>query len=262
MSALNDLIRIKSKRQEDDLLKILDEMSAYEKLSADESFKDLKKSEITRKKCPLLAGYADGEIYETMLAEIAANIYLQIEGQIPDVIQAAAEYTPKKQRQLEILRKSIVQVEYRDLTEYHHEYMKEKLIAVFTKKYQYMALAMLIVKNQNYCIYHGTYQVQESDQISKSLYAPTTYRGEKGIFTMESYSILGNNGYPFATYRNRETLYSIMIGPEKELYLIKEDKTYVTYPIPPEEQNVLNTAKKDPNLFAGQVIRIIESVIE
>ena len=79
---------------------------------------------------------------------------------------------------------------------------------------------------------------------------------------MESYSILGNNGYPFATYRNRETLYSVMIGPEKELYLIKEDKTYVTYPIPPEEQNVLNTAKKDPNLFAGQVIRIIESVIE
>lgn len=52
MGVLDDLIKIKSVKQEDDLLKLLDEISIYEKLSANEAFKDLKTSKITREKMP------------------------------------------------------------------------------------------------------------------------------------------------------------------------------------------------------------------
>ena len=63
MSILDDLIRVKTNQQDDDLLKMLDEIPVYEKLSVDEKLMDLKNSEVTRKKCPLLAGFADGKLY-------------------------------------------------------------------------------------------------------------------------------------------------------------------------------------------------------
>ena len=48
MSILDDLIRVKTNQQDDDLLKMLDEIPVYEKLSVDEKLKDLKNSEICR----------------------------------------------------------------------------------------------------------------------------------------------------------------------------------------------------------------------
>lgn len=261
-SILDDLIRIKSSKQEDDLLKLLDEIPVYEKLSADEKLKDLRHSEITRKKCPMLAGFIDGNMYERTLADLAANVYLQIEGAIPAILQTVAIKTLKQQKQMEVLQSGIAQVEYRELTEYDHEEMKDMVAAVFTKKQQDVTIAVVIVRAPNgYTMYHGTYSTGKAGGEAKSIYVPLAVKGEHGILTMESYSVLGNNGYTFAIYRNSQSVYDVMIGPSNELYLMQGGNAVITYPIPWEEVNALHMAKKDPQAFAELVTSIIESVV-
>lgn len=261
MSVLDDLIKIKANMQEDDLIKLLDEIPVYDKLSVDEQLKDLKKSTITRTKCPLLAGFADGKLYETILADLAANVYLQIEGNIPEVLTTAAEKTLRQQKQMEILHDSIARVEYRELTEYDHNLMKDYLAAVFTKQDQNIVTAVLIVKElRNYIMYHGTYIVEEYDKFVINSYIPLTTKGERGIFTMYSYSVLGNNGYRFGSYLTSNKSYDVMIGPDGVLYLLNGELV-TSHSITSEEHNNLNMAKRDPQKFAETVTAIIESVV-
>lgn len=261
MSVLDDLIKIKGSAQEDDLLKLLDEIPVYEKLSVNEGFRDLTRSEIARSKCPLLAAFADGRLYETVLADLAANVYLQIEGDIPAVLRAAAEKTLRQQKQIGILQQSIVHVEYHDLMEYDHEKMEGSLAAVFTNKCQNGTTAVLIVRDAaGYKMYHGSYAPKESGSVANGIRTPLAIHGKNGAFTMNSYSVLGNNGYRFGTYVDEGASYDVMIGPDGMLYLLK-GSTWVRYGISAEERNFLNMSKKDPWEFARTVTSIIESAV-
>ena len=262
MSILNDLIKVKSSQQEDDLLKLFDEIPVYEKLSVDEKLRDLRTSEATRAKCPLLAGFADGNLYETILADLAANVYLQIEGTIPGVLLVAGKKTEKQLKQMAVLQTGIARVSYFELETYDHETMKDNLAAVFTRKGQNMVIACLIVKaTHGYSMYHGEYSMNEEEAPASSVSAPVVVRGEHGMFTMHSYSVLGNNGYRFGTYQGIDIIYDVMIGPDRELYLMDGDIVAAVYPIPYEESNSLNMAKKDPDEFAKLVTSIVESVV-
>lgn len=261
MNVLDDLIRIKTNKQDDDLLKILDEVPVYEKLSVDEKLKDLAHSEITRKKCPLLAGFADGKLYETVLADLAANVYLQIEGNIPLVLQTSGELTMKKQKQFEILQSGIARVSYRDLMEYDHESMRMFVTAVFIKKCNGANIAAIVIKNSDgYIMFHGTYIDDEKGKNINNVFEPIVIKGKKGVFTMDTYSVLGNNAYPFAHYAGNTMTYDVMIGPEGVLYLMA-NKFVVPYEIPWQDRNVLNMAKKEPVEFAKELTAIIESVV-
>ena len=261
MNVLDDLIKIKKNTQNNDLIKLLDEVAAYDKLSADKTLKDLKNSEITRKKCPLLAGFVDGKFYETILAELAANVYLQIEGQIPVILETATERSLKQQKQIEILQTGIARVEYHELTDYNHETMSPFLAAVFTSHTDNAVTAAIIVKQDNkYKMYHGTYTVIEEEKVSEVIAKQITVNGDHGNFIMNSYSILGNNGYRFGYYTDNQTIYDIMISPDNVLYLINgEDIT--TRAINNEEKNILNEAKTTPETFASVVTSLIESVV-
>lgn len=262
MNVLDDLIRIKTNKQDDDLLKMLDELPVYEKLSVDEKLGDLKHSEITRKKCPLLAGFVDGKVYETVLADLAANVYLQIEGNIPLILQSAAELTAKKQKQLEILRTGIARVEYRDLLQYDHLTMKPFLTAVFLKKHNGVNIVAIIVRRQGgYVMYHGTYVTDEKGKDTQDAFTPIMVKGKNGVLTMASYSMLGNNGYPFAQYVTGNIRYNVMIGPDSEMYLMN-DAVINVFEIPMEDKNTLNIAKKEPMSFAKEVTAIIEKVVK
>lgn len=266
MSVLDDLIKIKTISQKDDLLKMIDEVSIYEKLSVDDKLKDLKSSEITRTKCPMLAAFIDGELYETVLADLVSNIYLQIEGNIPDVLRDASEKTLKQQKQIEILQKSIVHVEYHTLIEYDHVHMEDHVVAVFTKQSQTFTIAVIVVRETNgYKMFHGTYEHLHSDESVITGPKPVIVHGKYGIFTMTTYSVLGNNGYRFGFYSviQSETpiIYDVMIGPDNILYLMSKDRVAMTHTIEWQEHNKLNAAKKNANDFAAEIVSIIESVM-
>lgn len=261
MNVLDDLIRIKANKQDDDLLKLLDEVPVYEKLAVDEKLKDLKNSEITRRKCPLLAAFVDGHMYETVLADLAANVYLQIEGEIPLVLQTASELSMKKQKQLEILQKGIAAVSYRDLMDYDHSTMKAFLTAVFVKKHNNANIAALIVKQTDgYTMFHGTYIADEKGKSADCIYTPLAIKGKKGILAMDSYSVLGNNGYPFAHYSRDAVRYDVMIGPDGILYLMN-GLLVNSYELHYADRNALNMAKKDPAGFAKELVSVIERVV-
>lgn len=261
MNILDNLIRIKNCKQEDDLLKILDEIPVYEKLSVDENLKDLTKSEITRMKCPLLAGFVDGNLYETLLADLAANVYLEIEGAIPPVLMPVLDQSKKRKKQMEVLQSGIVHVSYRELLTYDHEEMKDQVSAVFTKPNENgTTMAIIIKKADEYVMFHGTYAVNETNNEIYYNPEPQILKTEQGVFSMDSYSVLGNNGYPFGRYTNKGTSYSVMIGPDSVLYLLNGSETK-EYQISGEEKNHLNIVKKDPKKFAEAVTEIVERVV-
>lgn len=263
MSILDDLIRAKTNQQDDDLLKMLDEIPVYEKLSVDEKLKDLKNSEITRAKCPLLAGFADGNLYETVLADLVSNVYIQVEGHAPAVLETAAEKTLKQQRQFEILQKGVARVEYLGLEHYDHETMHDTVAAVFTKPHDTIVMAVIIVKTPDgYIMYHGTYtnDDKEKETVEKSAYDPIVIKGKHGIFTMDTYSVLGNNGYRFGHYAMEHITYDVMIGPDGLLYLLAGELPAI-HEMPWNDRNSLHMAKKDPKEFATVITGIIESVV-
>ena len=262
MSILNDLIKVKTSTQEDDLLKMLDEMSVYEKLSVNEEFKDMKSSEVVRKRCPMLAAFVDGGPYETVLADLVANIYLQIEGYVPEVLHSTIERTPKQQKQFEILQKGIARISYWELANYNHETMSDCVAAVFTKKDGKLVTAVVIVRSSfGYEMYHGTYTTDEQMETAMSKLKPVVVKNDKGSFVMNTYSILGNNGYRFGTYTNPRVSYDVMVGPYGELFLMSGNQIAVRCFIPHKEQNRLNMEKNDPKGFAWTLLSYIESVV-
>ena len=265
MSVLDDLIQIKKMSQKDDLIKILEEVDTYEKLSADKSLRDLSTSEITRKKCPLLASMADGNAYERILGDLAANVYLQVEEQIPEVLRHGEEMKEKQKRQLDVLQSSVVDVEYRDLSLYVHASMKDQVVAVFTFKYPHApsAVAVIIVKTDSgYSMYHGTYEtdVKESDVKSEAL-SPVQIKGRKGVLTLYTYSMLGNNAYPFARYTDEKGIYQVMLSLDGILYLIKDGAVSFEHVLTLEEKNELAAAKETKTIFSEAVLGLIENVV-
>lgn len=261
MGALDDLIKIKKTKSDDDLIKLLDEISVYEKLSVDKRFRDLKQSEVARKRCPLLAGFADGKLYETILADLASNVFLQIEGNIPDVLLIAMEQSEKRRRQMDILKTGITRVIYEELTEYDHESMAKLVVAVFTKQYEGASLAVIITKAATgYVMYHGSYVTDEQDQTADVPCPPVAAKGSRGLFTMRTYSILGNNGYWFGKYRTDGHTYEVMIGPDGVLYM-REQGRVLAFELHPEELNSMRLAKGDPDQFAVAVTEIIERTV-
>lgn len=260
MDILGDLIKIKQNVKSNDLITMLDELSIYEKLSVNEKFRDLKSSEIARSKCPMLARFVDDQPYELILGELIANVYLHIEGEIPDLLRTIVERTPKQRKQFEILQKGIAHVCYKMLTEYDHETMADYVEAVFTNRKKGSTTVAIIVKNANmYEMYHGIIVANNVSHTSITGIEPIMARGKRGIFVMNTYSMLGNNGYPFGKYSNSENSYEIMIGPDGQLFFLQDGQIAMERTIPKQKQNSLNMAKTDVNNFAKEVVSLIES---
>lgn len=263
MNVLDSLIKVKKTKQSDDLLKILDEVQIYEKLSLDEKLKDLKTSTVTRAKCPLLAGFADGNFYETLLVDLAANIYLQIEERIPAVLTSPKEETGsleksvREKRQKEILKEGIAEVNYTDLLEYDPERMEHNLAAVFTKQNGSYTTAVIVTRTPTgYTMYHGIYNMDQAKTASSIVLEPIIVKTGGTALVLNSYSMLGNNGYPFAKYEDGFTTYDVMIGPDQTLYLIN-GQDIDSEPISTDDANQLSAAKMDPENFAKTLLSII-----
>lgn len=261
MGALDDLIKIKTSKQDDDLIKVIEEISIYEKLSVDKKLRDLKTSEVTRKKCPLLAGFMDGNLYEMVLMDLMANVYLQIEGSVPEVLNGITEQSEKKQKQISILQAGITRVTYRDLTEYDHESMAKLVSAVFVNRVGTAATAVIITKSASgFVMYHGAYTTSADEQPIGMAYEPIAVTGTRGSFTLFSYSVLGNNGYRFGKYQSADASYDVMLSPEGMLYLIDGTRT-LPFALEWAARGELVREKGDPKSFAAEMVKIIEGLV-
>ena len=135
MSSIETLIRIKKQAQTDDLVRLLDEVADYEKLSKAEAFRDLRTSEVAKKKLPLLAGAYAGEEYSLALLTLAGHVVSHLEGAVPRVLTEPMENLTSRQIvRMELMQKQIIQVTYDSLNTYVHDEEKEHVVAVYTSR--------------------------------------------------------------------------------------------------------------------------------
>lgn len=266
MSAIETLIKIKKSAKSDDLITLLDEVIAYEKLSKSEAFRDLSVSETAQKKLPLLAGAYKGDLYSLSLILLARNIIRHLENEVPEVLAIPIDrLAPKMQKRLELVQDNVIKVQYDDLTEYHQETMAEQVVAVFTENLgQRKAILIVVRDNEKYDIYQG-YYVDDNKTIH-NMQKAVPYEREKtsvasGIsyhLSILTYSLQGNNAYPFAELGYGETQYTVMM-PDYTRIWIDEKETGIRREITlsMEERNALNLAKTEIEHFVNRLLEII-----
>lgn len=267
MSSIETLIRIKKQAQTDDLVRLLDEVADYEKLSKAKAFRDLRTSEVAKKKLPLLAGAYAGEEYSLALLTLAGHVVSHLEGAVPRVLTEPMENLTSRQIiRMELMQKQIIQVTYDSLNTYVHDEEKEHVVAVYTSRRDGGQMAALIVvrEGNRYRIYQGYYTEGKEEKAVSELPKQEPYVGEQGDcrVAVNTYSVQGNNGYPFGTVRIKDRLYSIMQPSFDCLWLISESGETTEIRLSMEERNSLNMGKAQVETFADALASIIEHAKE
>lgn len=269
MSALDALIQVKKQADTEDLILLLDEIAAYEKLSKAAAFRDLKTSEVARKKLPLLTKAYAGDLYCLCMMEMARNILTHLnQNEVPKVVTEPFEnLTERTQKRIEMMESSIITVHYRSLYEYRDKEEKDRVVAVFTENVpetDQIAALIIVRSGREYTIYQGYYQKKKKEEkITRLEPTPFIKKEDDLSLSILTYSVQGNNAYPFATLKTPSETYSVMFASYDNMWLTPESgrnrlETFLTR----EERNYMGMAKTDITLFSDFVMKIARQMIE
>lgn len=258
MSAIDMLIKMKKQAKTDDLIVLMDEIIAYEKLSKIEAFRDLETSTAAAKKLPLLSAAHKGDIYCASMLEMARNIIIHMTGTAPPITNIPQkELTVREERMKDVMEQSIIQVKYRTLEEYRHATMEESVVAVFSEDREGKNSILIVVRDGIcYDIYQGHYW--EGNGISAcSPMKPFVYKKDGYILAIETYSTLGNNAYPFATITTPDICYSVMFPVHDIIWLTPREGEQAVVKLSQEQITRLNMVKNDIHKFTECLVDII-----
>ena len=260
MGALESLIQIKRMAKSDDVVQLLDEVATYEKLAKVEAFRDLKTSEAARKKLPILAKAYDSDLYAVMLSDIASNILRHLEDEVPAVLEGLELVMNEKDvKRLEMMRSAIAQVTYRHVREYDHETMKGDIVAVFESSVELTNKVIILVKtNGKYTVYQGSYSEEEKKKAERKKAEPYVMERDGTRLSVMTYSIMGNNAYPFAVYEGEGGAFDVKMPDEGTISLASKtsNEARVHY-MTKDEKNELTMAKSSVDKFANTLLEII-----
>lgn len=261
MSALDTLIKVKKQLRNDDLIRILDEVTIYEKLSKSKALRDIKTASATRKKCPLLAAAYDGDLYALALTIVAGHIIAHLEQTIlPIFIEAQLGLSPRERHRLEIMQNQIIPVTYASLMEYDHKTMESNVLAVYATEQETETSIVIIVRNKNeYVFYQGYFDKKEDLEVSDTN-QPYVETREHGSLCIAQYSIQGNNAFPFATYQRGSKTYSVMLPNHETLWVFEDIEHPQEVHLSLGERNQLGFAKQHVETFASAILDILERV--
>lgn len=259
MSAIEALIKVKKQQQTDDLIRILDEVTIYEKLAKSKTLQDLKTSQATRKKCPLLAAAYDGDIYALSLTTLAGHIIAHLENIVPSVLtQPKQQLSPRELRRIEIMQNQIIPVTYASLQEYDHKTMESQVVAVYTTERETETAILIVVKVKNtYSIYQGYYKERGVIETSET-HQPYIETRPHGSLCIAQYSVQGNNAFPFATYHTKQKTYSVMLPDHETLWVFEDINHPQTIVLSLGDRNALAFAKQRVETFAATILDILE----
>lgn len=261
MSAIENLIQIKKQSKNDDIVKMMDEVADYEKLSRSELFRDLTTSKVAQKKLPLLARAYQGDLYALSLSTLAGHIIAHLEDRIPEVLEKPMEtLSDRDLKRMELMNKSLIPVFYRSLLEYE-EGMGGRVVAVYSSDRPNDSVAlMIIVRDQEtYQVYQGYYRpgkkdIQKYGSQQKLKRYEFEEKGDHLSFT--TYSLLGNNRYPFGqAFLSNRKRYNVSMDYQA-LYLEARDEE-IEIPVRMEQRNTLNLCKTDPQQLGETILHWI-----
>ena len=259
MSAIETLIKVKKQSKTDDLVRLLDEVTIYEKLAKSEAFRDLKTSQPARKKCPLLASAYDGDLYAMSLLTLAGHVIAHLESVVPHVLtEPMAGLSQRERQKMELMQNQVICVSYDSLTAYDHKTMAEHVVAVYTSERETETAILIVVRNNNaYVIYQGYYKEQSIVNNQKDYQPYVETRGQKSL-VISNYSIQGNNAYPFGQYVTGEHTYSVMLPNHETLWAFKDIDHPMVIPLSIGDRNQLTMTKQSIKTFTATLFDILE----
>lgn len=267
MSVIENLIQIKKQSTNDDIVKMMDEVADYEKLSRSELFRDLTTSKVAQKKLPLLAKAYAGDLYALSLSTLAGHIIAHLEDRIPDVLEKPMEtLSEQDMKRMELMNKSLIPVFYRGLLEYDDS-MEDQVVAVYSSEHPNGSAAlMIIVRDKDivwgedtYNVYQGYYhpgKKEEQQHGSHQQLNVYDFEEEGDHFSFTTYSLLGNNRYPFGEIRLADGRRYPVSMDYQGLYLETEEKEKPIW-IRMEQRNTLNLCKTDPEKLGKTLLHWI-----
>lgn len=259
MSSIEALIKVKKHAKTDDLVRLLDEVTIYEKLAKSKAFRDLNTSQPARKKCPLLASAYDGDLYAMSLVTVAGHVIAHLDNIVPQVLtEPMAGLSQREHRKMEVMQNQIIHVRYDFLTAYDHKTMEKQVVAVYTSERETETAILIIVRNDNeYVIYQGYYKEQQIVKNQKQHQPYVETRGQKSL-VISNYSIQGNNAYPFGQYITAENTYSVMLPNHEAIWVFKDIDHPIVIPLSIGDRNQLTMTKQSIQTFTATLFDILE----
>lgn len=271
MTLIDQLIQMKKSEKENDIIKMLDEFTLYERLSSVKALGTLEESKALQKRLPNMTKFIEGDFYQLSLAIIATNILTYLEYEPPQIIEDKLNNIKERtKRQLELAGGSSVRTHYKDLIEYNHNLEKDNVEAIYTIEQEDIIKIIIITKgiNKHYNIYQGEYQETENTKTTikeKPIVTDHINELENGKLIINNYSLAGNNHYPFAKYKTNKKTYYISMPSQNVIRLSntksliqtnKDNKTHYIN-LTREEAGQMGLSRQNINEFSDVIASII-----
>lgn len=270
MSIIDQLIQMKKQTKNEDILHVMDELSKYEKLSKLPAFQDIQHQTAIQKKIPFLWKAMQQDVYAQALLLMAGHMCSHLTGQTPPFIATIlADMTDTHQRRLELMQQSAITISYCDLSEYNNEIMADTVVATYSEKRKHdMAILIITYQTSEYIVFQGYYNDKEIIHNVNEIPYYTCHRDNCEI-RIQTYSLQGNNAYPFGHIYLRGDTFNICMPDSEHIHLQPQqqqpDGDYVDSDIYPcisisltqAEQNKIVMSLPHIEDFASAILDII-----
>lgn len=203
MDLIEELIQNKKIKDDLKIKELLTELVQYERLSRKDTFKHLANTPLLQKKMPYCWEAFQGNTRMYWLLNELSTIMQMVSSRPLDVFNdLSIHYTKKEQRQINIIgNTNKYQFDYLPLTQipYPFDYGKALYLTNETDNGE-IAIAVIHTQDNRTIVYNGTVDVLKSDESENVLdiLTPFTYEKNGTKITIQTYSMQGNNDYPFA----------------------------------------------------------------
>lgn len=253
---------IKNKKQEYDVFErlnmILDEIIKYEKLSKSPKFKNIKDTPLLQKQLPVIWSCFCNDTINISIFTQAISIVQAISAEPLQIFEDFNQhYTDKEKRNFNIIGNSNnIKYHYHQLAELPSTFDFDDSAIYLTNKIDDIEYFTVIKQKNNYInIYQGTINIDYVVEDTKTVYSPYITKKESLELIIYTYSILGNNNYPFATIRDDSRLYDVSMPSNKSIKYGNIEHNFTN-----EEQVAYELAKTNIANFADFIMKTYEKI--
>ena len=226
MSLIDSLITVKKQSNSDDVLVIIEELIGYERLARNARFQNITESPVIQKKLPRIWKAFHGDMYEQSLLILAFHIIIYLTDESHVLHNQLLDYLDKRsQKQLSIVSATLLDVEYKDLRSYDDRLMNKNIVAIYENAYIDYQRIIILTKDEHehYTLYQGSYYpVEEKQRKFINEIGEFVYQQGDSTITIETYSVQGNNGYPFAHVLHQNIQYTLMMPEQNNLWVYSQ----------------------------------------
>ena len=203
MDLIGELIKNKKVDEPLPIKEMLTELINYEKLSRNDRFKHLSDNPLLQKKLPLCWKAFEGDTRMYWLLNELSTIMQTISERDLDIFtDVSAHYTKKQHKQIAIVGNSMqYRFRYYTLNHLTTDFDYDNAIYLTDERGENeVHTAIIQIVNSNINVYIGVIVSDDSDNIDIDIGSlePFSHTVDERTITIPTYSVQGNNDYPFA----------------------------------------------------------------